>query len=69
MEFSKKIYNCGNIRAAPADILCEWVGQAWDVFDPEIVRKSFLKCAYTIRQMKRRTIGGVKRVTMCQMKL
>ena len=44
VEFAKKNNNCGNIRAAPLDIYCEWVEQAWDAINPMIVKKYFLMC-------------------------
>ena len=44
VEFVKKDNNCGNIQATPRDLLCDWVGRAWDTTDPVIVKMSFLKC-------------------------
>lgn len=32
------------MRAAPLELLCEWVIRAWDAIDPTIVKSSFKKC-------------------------
>ena len=38
MDGEKILTKGGSIQAAPLDLLCEWVDQAWDAIDPMILK-------------------------------